>query len=138
LLERDVAALFLHPNQNSDRVAAAAFCERVGIPLVDLEAETTPAALERMAVKALPLFRQVPPPPTTTVTMKKKVILTDSARVGRKRKAKSEEDDLSASAAAVNVSEATATDATDHDDTGGGGKRACLRSTSKLKAAMVE
>jgi hypothetical protein len=112
---------------------AEAFCERAGIPLVQLEAQPTPAATKRMATKALPLFRQLPPPPPQP-PMKNAIAV--AARGGRKRKVRSEVEDLSASAAAMKSSKASDTAGYD-DAAGSGSKRACLRSASKLKALAM-
>jgi hypothetical protein len=62
LLERDVAALFLHPVDNAQLASAKAFSKRTGIPLVQLTADRTAAAARSMVDEVLPVFRQLPPP----------------------------------------------------------------------------
>jgi hypothetical protein len=61
LLERDVAALFLHPVDSVQLASATAFSERTGIPLVQLTNRTA-AAAESLVDEVLPVFRQLPPP----------------------------------------------------------------------------
>ena len=62
LLERDVAALFLHPMDSAELASATAFSKRTGIPLMHPDVNRFAAAAGSMADRVLPVFRQLPPP----------------------------------------------------------------------------